>query len=79
MSSLNKAKCDPEFDTRLIAVIQLMRLSNGEGIQPIIAQWVGPDGKVDDSKVGVLLINGYQVFDKENLVNAYVGYTRSDT
>lgn len=69
---------DNIYDTRLIAQVQLMRVGSGELPQPVIMQYVGEDGKVDESRVAILTTSGYQVFEKQEIANAYAGFLTSN-
>ena len=71
---MSDPRCDPRFDARLVAQSQLARFGNGQKIQEVIRRY--PD---DESKVWVLSVEGYVLFDKEDIANAYVGYMRSDS
>ena len=65
-------QCDPQFDARLIAQVQLARVGNHEKVQEPIRRY--PD---DESKVWVLSVDGYVLFDKQDVANAYTGFIRS--
>ena len=75
---MSNPKCDPRFDSRLIAQTQLARVGSGEKVQWPIMKYVDGDGKTDESKVWVLSVNGYVLFDKQDVSNAYLGYLRSE-
>lgn len=60
------------FDSRLIAMTQLARVGNGEPVYAPIMKF--PE---DESKVWVLTTDGYDLFDKQELMEGYQKFIRS--